>query len=155
MFNTSLLENIRLGDEHIGEEAIWLVLEQAQLANFVTALPEKLQTPLGEWGARLSGGQAQRVALARAFLKNAPLVLMDEPTAHLDADLEAALALTTQTLIRQRTVITIAHRFSTLQASDQIILLDHGRIAELGTHSSLLQVNGLYTALFRGEGGEA
>ena len=149
LFNTSILENIRLDDPTVSEAAVWQALEQAQLADFVMRLPQKLGSPLGEWGARLSGGQAQRVALARAFLKDAPLLLMDEPNVHLDPDLEAMLAVSMEALMKQRTVVTIAHRFSTLLQASQIIVLEHGKIVEAGNHAELLEQNGAYTSLYR------
>jgi ABC-type multidrug transport system fused ATPase/permease subunit len=149
LFNTSILENIRLDDPTVSEAAVWQALEQAQLADFVMRLPQKLGSPLGEWGARLSGGQAQRVALARAFLKDAPLLLMDEPNVHLDPDLEAMLAVSMEALMKQRTVVTIAHRFSTLRQASQIIVLEHGKIVEAGNHAELLEQNGAYTSLYR------
>jgi ATP-binding cassette subfamily C protein CydD len=148
LFNTTILENIRLEDSSIPEDAVWQALEQARLADFVQKLPAQLNTPLGEWGARLSGGQAQRIALARAFLKNAPLVLMDEPTAHLDPGLEKELVESTQALVKGRTLISIAHRFSTIQQSDTIILLDQGRIIESGNHRDLLEQKGDYWDLY-------
>lgn len=148
LFNTTLLENIRLEDTSISEEAVWQALEQVHLADYVRGLPLRLATPLGEWGARLSGGQGQRVALARAFLKNAPLLLMDEPNAHLDAELETELATSLRALMAGRTVISIAHRFSTMQASDQVILLEHGQVSETGSHVELLRMQGHYAALF-------
>lgn len=138
LFNTSILENIRLNDPSISEEQVWQALEQAQLADFVSSLPDKLYTPLGEWGARLSGGQGQRVALARAFLKNAPLILMDEPTAALDPELEEILTRTTRTLVKQRTLITIAHRTSTIWHANEIIVLEQGQVIEKGRPAEVL-----------------
>jgi ATP-binding cassette, subfamily C, bacterial CydD len=152
LFNASLLENIRLEDTAVSEDAIWLALEWARLADFAMKLPDRLNTPLGEWGGRLSGGQAQRVALARAFLKDAPLILMDEPTAHLDPDLEAALVESTQALVKNKTLISIAHRFSTIEQSDLIIVLDNGRIVESGNHKDLLEREGFFWKLYHAEG---
>jgi ATP-binding cassette subfamily C protein CydD len=148
LFNTSLLENIRLDDTTIPEAAVWQALQEAQFADFAMSLPLKLATPLGEGGARLSGGQAQRVALARAFLKNAPLLLMDEPNAHLDLQLESALAKSIRVLIEHRTVITIAHHFSTLREADHLIVLDHGEVVEVGTHAELMKMEKRYHALY-------
>jgi ABC-type multidrug transport system fused ATPase/permease subunit len=148
LFNTTLLENIRLEDKTISEGAVWQALEQVQLADYVQHLPQKLMTPLGEWGSRLSGGQGQRVALARAFLKNAPLLLMDEPNAHLDAELEAELVKSVHRIMQGRTVVTIAHHFSTMQEADQVILLEHGRISEVGTHAELQRMQQHYAAFY-------
>ncbi|MEA5078864.1 MAG: thiol reductant ABC exporter subunit CydD [Anaerolineaceae bacterium] len=138
LFNTSLLENIRLQDETISEERVWQAVRLAALEPLVQQFPRGLHTPLGEWGSRLSGGEGQRVALARAFLKNAPLVLMDEPTAHLDPELEASLDATTKVLLHQRTVITIAHRYSTIAHVDEVIVLDGGKIQRIGTPGEIL-----------------
>jgi ATP-binding cassette subfamily C protein CydD len=137
LFNTSLLENIRLQNESISEEAVWRAIRQAKLEPLLAQFPEGIHTPLGEWGARLSGGEGQRVALARAFLKNAPLVLMDEPTAHLDPELEASLDEVTQELLKDRTVITIAHRYSTIATVDEVIVLNAGRVARRGTPAQI------------------
>ncbi len=139
LFNTSLFENIRLQDAAIGEEAVWQALRQASLDELVAQLPQGLHTPLGEWGARLSGGEGQRVALARAFLKNAPLVLMDEPTAHLDPELEASLDRVTADLLKERTVITIAHRYSTIAAVDEVIVLEAGQVLKMGSPQLVLR----------------
>ena len=130
-------------------------VEKAQLGQFVAQLPEGIHTPLGEWGTRLSGGQAQRVALARAFLKDAPLVLMDEPTAHLDHELETSLETVTRDLMQNRTVITIAHRLSTIQNVDQVIVLDAGKIIQVGRPDELLREKSVFQALIRPAGGEA
>ncbi|PKN88714.1 MAG: thiol reductant ABC exporter subunit CydD, partial [Chloroflexi bacterium HGW-Chloroflexi-7] len=120
LFNTSLLENVRLDDPRFSEEAVHLSLEQAGLSDFVKNLPDGLETPLLESGIRLSGGEAQRVVLARAFLKNAPIVVMDEPTAHLDIDLERAFIEASERLQKGRTTLTIAHRLATVRGADQI-----------------------------------
>jgi ATP-binding cassette subfamily C protein CydD len=142
-FNTTLLENIRLDDHAVSEDQIWRILEQVRLAEFVHGLPEKLNTPLGEWGARLSGGQAQRVALARAFLRKAPLILMDEPTEHLDPELQSELVESIHHLTENRTLISIAHQFSSIQKADKVVVLENGKIVEVGTPQALLQ-NGSY-----------
>jgi ABC-type multidrug transport system fused ATPase/permease subunit len=149
LFNTSILENIRLEDSSISETQVWQALEQAQLADFVLRLPERLQTPLGEWGARFSGGQGQRIALARAFLKNAPLILMDEPTAALDPELEEALVKSMQTLVKQHTLITIAHRISTIQQSDEVIVMEDGRVVEVDSPAALLKRKGTYASFYQ------
>ncbi|MHC1740770.1 MAG: thiol reductant ABC exporter subunit CydD [Anaerolineaceae bacterium] len=148
LFNSSLLENIRLEDLSIEESEVWRALEQTQLADFVMELPEKLQTPIGEWGSRLSGGQAQRVALARAFLKNAPLLLLDEPSSHLDPDLENSLLTSMQTLMEGKTVITIAHRFSTIRRSDEMIVIDKGKLIKIGNPQKLLENNQNFDDLY-------
>lgn len=154
LFNTSILENIRLHDLSISEEQVWQALAQAQLADFVISLPDKLYTPMGEWGARLSGGQGQRVALARAFLKNAPLILMDEPTAALDPELEETLTRATRTLVKQRTLITIAHRVSTIRHADEIIVLERGEVIEKGRPAEVLSHQAMNSHFYQpGEAG--
>ena len=152
LFNTSLLENIRFDDPQVNENSVWKVLEQVKLADFAAALPQQLDTPLGEWGRRLSGGQAQRVALARAFLKDAPLVLLDEPNEHLDPDLQEDLSRSIAVLSKNKTLITIAHQISTIQNSDTIIVLEKGKVAGVGSHTELLQQNAVYSDLFRPAG---
>jgi len=148
LFNTSLLENIRLNDRTVSEEKIWMILEQVKLAEFARELPDKLNTPLGEWGARLSGGQAQRVALARAFLKNAPLILMDEPTEHLDPELQNDLVESINCLTENQTLISIAHHFSSIQQSDRIIVLENGKVAKSGTAEAILKDGYFNSRLF-------
>jgi ATP-binding cassette subfamily C protein CydD len=153
LFNTTLFENIRLQDESISEEQVWQAVRLAALEPLVKQLPKGLHTSLGEWGSRLSGGEGQRVALARAFLKNAPLILMDEPTAHLDPELESSLDAATKTLLEQRTVITIAHRYSTIAHVDEVIVLDGGSISRMGAPEAVLSGHGDIAGLFRaGEG---
>ncbi len=110
-------------------------------------------TPAGEGGAQLSGGQAQRLALARAFLRDAPFLILDEPTAHLDVEQERLLQETTRRLCAGRTVLAIAHRLPTVAQADQIVVLEEGRVAECGRHASLLERGGAYArllSLYRG-----
>ena len=111
---------------------------------FVNTLPDGLETIIGEEGARLSGGEAQRVALARAFLKNAPLLVLDEPTSHTDPELEAALRSSIQELMRGRTTVIIAHRLETIRSAEQIIVVSGGKITQCGTHEELMAKGGFY-----------
>jgi len=147
LFNDTLRSNILLARPEASEEELRLAMERAALAGFVDALPEGLDTPVGERGVRLSGGQRQRVAIARAFLKDAPLLILDEATSHLDAVNEHAVRQSLQALMSERTTIVIAHRLSTVRDADRIVVLDQGRSVEEGTHESLLARNGLYTRL--------
>lgn len=117
--------------------------------DFIEALPEKYETIIGESGARLSGGQAQRLALARAFLKDASILILDEPTSSLDPETETLLEESTWNLEQGRTVITIAHRLNTVFKADQIIVLEAGHIVEQGTHKELLKQNGAYAAMVK------
>ena len=122
-------------------------LERAALGDFVAALPARLDTKVGERGVQLSGGQRQRVAIARAFLKNAPVLILDEATSHLDAISEAQVRHALTALMRDRTTIVIAHRLSTVRDADLIAVLDAGRLVEAGTHSELIACGGLYAEL--------
>jgi ATP-binding cassette subfamily C protein CydD len=155
LFNTTVAENIRLARPEAGpEEVIWAA-KQAHADEFILALPQGYDTPIGERGARLSGGQAQRIALARAFLKDAALLIMDEPTASLDPELEALLQKSTERLLQNRTALIIAHRLSTVYRADQIVVLEAGRVVEVGTHETLLERGGVYRRLIAAYGGAA
>ena len=147
LFNDTLRANVRLARPEATEEEIALAVGRAALAEFVESLPEHLDTRVGERGVQLSGGQRQRVAIARAFLKNAPVLILDEATSHLDAISEAQVRAALVELMRDRTTIVIAHRLSTVRAADLIAVLDGGSLVETGTHASLLARGGLYAAL--------
>lgn len=155
LFNTSLIENVRLNDTTVTKEAVLAALEQAGLQNFLHRLPDGLNTPLLEGGVRLSGGEARRVALARAFLKDAPILLMDEPTAHLDIDLEREFIESAEKLQQGRTTLTIAHRLSTVTRCDQIFVLKRGKLIEQGTHAELIAKQGEYSRLLQDARGQA
>jgi len=144
LFQDTLAANLRLARPDAAESDLVTACEQAGLMEFVAGLPQSFETPLGERGALISGGQAQRVALARAFLKNAPFLLLDEPTSSLDPALEAALEAAVQKLLAGRTALIIAHRLATIYQADQILVLDAGHVVESGTHAELLAKNGRY-----------
>jgi ATP-binding cassette subfamily B protein len=149
LFNDTLRANVALARPDADEAAIARALEQAALADFVATLPEGLDTRVGERGVQLSGGQRQRVAIARAFLKNAPTLILDEATSHLDAVSEAQVRSALDALMRDRTTIVIAHRLSTVRHADLLVVLDQGRLVEFGTHAELVAHGGLYARLIR------
>jgi ATP-binding cassette subfamily C protein CydCD len=149
LFNDTLRANVALARPEADEAAVRRALEQAALAEFVDSLPEGLDTMVGERGVQLSGGQRQRVAIARAFLKNAPTLILDEATSHLDAVSEAQVRTALDALMRDRTTIVIAHRLSTVRDADRLAVLDRGRLVETGTHTELLASGGLYARLIR------
>jgi ABC-type multidrug transport system fused ATPase/permease subunit len=147
LFNDTLRANVALAKPGAGEAEIVQALERAALSDFLAALPERLDTRVGERGVQLSGGQRQRVAIARAFLKNAPVLILDEATSHLDAVSEAQVRQALTELMRDRTTIVIAHRLSTVRDAELIAVLDAGRLVETGTHARLIARGGLYAEL--------
>jgi thiol reductant ABC exporter CydC subunit len=149
LFNDTLRANVALARPDADEAAIARALDQAALADFVASLPEGLDTRVGERGVQLSGGQRQRVAIARAFLKNAPTLILDEATSHLDAVSEAQVRGALDALMRDRTTVVIAHRLSTVRSADLLVVLDRGHVAEFGSHAELVARNGLYARLIR------
>jgi ATP-binding cassette subfamily C protein CydCD len=138
---------VLLADPAASDGALAAAVERAALGELVASLPEGLDTVVGERGAQLSGGQRQRVAIARAFLKDAPVLVLDEATSHLDALSEAAVRQAIERLARDRTTLVIAHRLSTVRDADTIVVLDEGRVAEIGAHDALLSQRGLYAHL--------
>jgi subfamily B ATP-binding cassette protein MsbA len=147
LFNMTVAENIGLGKIGATREEIIAAARDANAHNFIEALPQGYDTPLGERGQRLSGGQRQRIAIARAFVRNAPILVLDEATASLDSQSEAEVQKAIDHLAENRTVICVAHRLSTLRSMDQILVLDKGRIIEQGSFDQLLTQGGTFTAM--------
>ena len=148
MFQRSLLENLRYGRPEASDEEVYRAVEAARCTEFISRLPQGFQTLVGERGMKLSGGQRQRLAIARAFLMDAPIVLLDEATSALDTESEQSIQEALARLFRGRTVIAIAHRLSTLDAFDRIVVLDRGRIVEDGSPRRLLHTKGLYSRMY-------
>jgi ATP-binding cassette subfamily B protein len=149
LFHRSLLENLRYGRPEASDEEVYRAVEAARCTEFIDRLPDGYQTLVGERGMKLSGGQRQRLAIARAFLMNAPIVLLDEATSALDTESEQSIQEALARLFRGRTVIAIAHRLSTLDSFDRIVVLDRGRIVEDGPPQRLLKTKGLYSRMYR------
>jgi ATP-binding cassette subfamily C protein CydCD len=147
LFHDTIVANLLLAKPDATPAEISSAIAAAHLAGFIQSLPMGLETAIGEGGTRLSGGQAQRLALARAFLKNAPILILDEPTSSLDPEYELLVESAIRKLMQGRTVITIAHRLNTVFQADKIFVLDGGRLVESGTHGTLLAQGGVYTRL--------
>ena len=147
IFSSSALENIRYGKPQASDAEVKAAAQAAFAHEFITALPQGYDTFLGERGLRLSGGQRQRIAIARAMLKNPPLLLLDEATSALDAESERMVQAALDSAMRDRTTIVIAHRLATVQKADVIVVLDHGKLVEQGTHAELVARGGVYAGL--------
>src|SRR5438270_5489941 len=149
IFAASARDNLRYGNWAANEDELWQAARAANAEAFLRALPEGLDTYMGEGGARLAGGQRQRIAIARALLRDAPLLLLDEATSALDAESERLVQDALDRLMERRTTIVIAHRLATVRAADRIVVMDGGRIVEEGTHATLSGRGGLYSRLAR------
>jgi ATP-binding cassette, subfamily B, heavy metal transporter len=148
MFHDTIRANLLYARPEATDDEIWTALEAAQIAPLVAALPDGLETVVGDRGYRLSGGERQRLAIARLLLKAPSIVVLDEATAHLDSESEVAVQRALDAALAGRTSLVIAHRLSTIVGADEIIVLDQGRIAERGTHAQLLASGGLYASMW-------
>jgi subfamily B ATP-binding cassette protein MsbA len=151
LFNMTIEENIRLGKLNATQEEIAAAAKSAYCHDFIAQFPKGYQTQIGERGIRLSGGQQQRIAIARAILKDAPVLILDEATSSLDNESEAMVQAALDNLMKDRTVIVIAHRLSTVRHADQILVLDCGHIVEAGTHTSLVDRDSAYARLIKAQ----
>jgi len=149
LFNTSVIENIRIGKRNATDEEVMRVAKLAQCDEFVSKMPEGYETTIGENGETLSGGERQRISIARALLKDAPIILLDEATASLDVENETKIQSAISELVRNKTVLIIAHRMRTIANADKIVVLKDGSLAEEGTHDELLSQNGSYSNMWR------
>ncbi len=155
LFNDTVRNNIAYADRNASEERILAAARAALADEFIRELPMKYETLIGERGQRLSGGERQRISIARALLKNAPILILDEATSALDSESEKLVQQALANLMRDRTTFVIAHRLSTIRNADMIIVLERGRIAEIGSHDSLMEQKGLYQRFFRLQTDEA
>ena len=148
LFNKTILENLRVAKEDANMDEIKEACVKASCHDFITNLPNGYETVVGEGGSSLSGGERQRIVIARSFLKNSPIVLLDEATAYSDPDNEAIIQESIDALIKDKTVIMIAHRLSTIVKANKIIVVDNGNIVEEGSHEKLLELNGRYREMW-------
>lgn len=151
LIDGSLRDNILLGDANASEEDLIRVTQFAQIYDFIQSLPQGFDTQVGERGIKLSGGEKQRISIARVFLKNAPILILDEATASLDNESERGVQKALDTLIKDKTCLVIAHRLSTIHNADKIVVMDHGAIVEEGSHKELIKKKGRYNDLYQAQ----
>lgn len=149
LFNTTIRDNIRIGKPDATDAEIEDAARKAYIHDFITSLPDGYDTVLGERGAKLSGGQRQRISIARALLKDAPILILDEATSNLDSENEQAIRKGIARLMEGRTTLVIAHRLSTIASADRVVVLDHGRVVEAGTHADLMTGEGTYARIIQ------
>jgi subfamily B ATP-binding cassette protein MsbA len=149
LFNDTVRENIAFGKQNVSEDDIIEAAKMAYTDEFIRELPEKYNTIIGERGLKLSGGQRQRIAIARAILKNPPILILDEATSSLDSVSESIVQKALDLLMKGRTTIVIAHRLSTIRNADRILIIEKGRIADIGNHEELIEKNTTYRELYQ------
>ncbi len=149
LFNDSIENNIRFGNPDATHEQVVEAAKRAQCHDFISALPDGYETIVGEGGSTLSGGEKQRISIARAILKDAPIIILDEATSSVDPENEHELLLAIKELTKGKTLISIAHRLTTVQDADQIIVIDKGRVVQKGTHCELMDSEGIYRRFWK------
>ena len=149
MLNDSIYQNIAIGNKSATREEVEAAAKAAQIHDFIMSLPHGYDTKLGEDGVKMSGGEKQRVCIARAILKDAPIIVFDEATSYTDIENEHKIQIALSNLLKGKTTVMIAHRLHTIVGADQICVFDQGRIAEKGTHTELLEKNGLYSRMWQ------
>ena len=154
LFEGTVIENIAYGDLNASESEVWNAAQKSEADEFINNLPQKEKTIVGERGQKLSGGQRQRISIARAILKNPEILILDEATSSVDNETEAAIQRSLDILKKDRTVIVIAHRLSTVRNADIIYVLENGSVVESGNHESLLDIEGVYSKLWSVQTGE-
>ena len=152
LFDDTIGNNIRLGKADATDAEIEAAARAARCHDFIMAMPDGYQTRVGDIGGKLSGGEKQRISIARALLKNAPIIILDEPTAALDTESEVAVQQAIDALVKDKTVIVITHRLSTISGAQQIVVVADGQIAVSGTHQELLAQDGIYRRLWQAGG---